>query len=331
MWFLKKFRLMKPEDDGGSGGGGDQGGVDQGSGDQGGDAKVGDQSQAKGGDQGGKPSNDGKQSNEGKQGHWPENWHDLAAKGDEKRLNALKRYASPEAMADALIAAQNRIRSGELKAALPKDAKPEEIAAWRAENGIPESPEKYEFKFADGTEPGKEDGAILDGFRKMAHTNNMHPDVAKSAVEWYYDEVKRVTDERIELDNKQRQDTEDALRAEWGDRYRQNKNVIEGFLTTFPESVRDAIKSARLPDGTGFFNHPDIMRGFVAAALEANPNATVVPGSGGDQMKGLDDEIANIEKTMRENRTAYNKDEKMQARYRELLGARQKVKERKAA
>ena len=59
-----------------------------------------------------------------------------------------------------------------------------------------------------------------------------------------------------------------------------------------------------------------------------NPAGVVVPGSHADPSKGVDDEISTIEKTMRTNRSEYNRDEKMQARYRELLGAREKLKPR---
>ena len=58
---------------------------------------------------------------------WGEDWRDKVAKGDAKKLSRLGRYASPEAVVDALIAAQNRISSGDLKPTLKKDATPEQI------------------------------------------------------------------------------------------------------------------------------------------------------------------------------------------------------------
>jgi hypothetical protein len=42
---------------------------------------------------------------------WPEDWREKAAKGDEKRLNQLKRYASPLAAFEALESAQKKISS----------------------------------------------------------------------------------------------------------------------------------------------------------------------------------------------------------------------------
>jgi len=48
-----------------------------------------------------------------------------------------------------------------------------------------------------------------------------------------------------------------------------------------------------------------------------------VPGAGANAGQAIADEIATIERTMRENRPAYNRDERMQARYRQLLEARE--------
>lgn len=263
-------------------------------------------------------------------GYWPDDWVTRVSKGDEKIAKQIGRYASPEAMAEALIAAQTKIRSGELKAALPKDAKPEEIAEWRKNNSIPESPDKYDLTFESGLVIGDDDKPMIGEFLKAAHEKNYSPDQVKSAVEWYYKEQERQAQERQDMDNEQRTQTLDALNQEWGGNFRRNINMVEGLLSMFPESVRDSIKSARLGDGTALFNSPDAIKGFVSLALELNPSGTIVPAGNGDQMKGVEEEIAGIEKVMRENRSTYNKDEKMQARYRELIGAREKIKSRAA-
>jgi len=59
-----------------------------------------------------------------------------------------------------------------------------------------------------------------------------------------------------------------------------------------------------------------------------NPTATLVP-SGSNAAATIESRIKEIETMMRENRTKYNKDEGMQAEYRELLTKRQKLEERK--
>lgn len=254
-------------------------------------------------------------------GAWTDDWVARMARGDDKRQARLSRYASPEAVADALIAAQNRIASGEMKSVLPKDAKPEEIAAWRKENGIPETPDKYDLNFQNGIVIGEKDKPIVDGFLKRAHESNMPPDQVKNTVQWYYEEQVRQSEARAAKDQSEKSEALDALNAEYGQSFRRNVNLVEGVLSQFPESVREKLKGARLPDGRGVFNDPDVFRGFVALALQANPAGTVVPAGGGDPAKGTLDEYQAIQKVRAENRAAYSKDDKMQVRERELIDA----------
>jgi hypothetical protein len=96
----------------------------------------------------------------------------------------------------------------------------------------------------------------------------------------------------------------------------------------FPEDVRGIFADARMPNGELVMNNPDVMRGMINMALDLNPARVVVPAGGGEPVDGINEEIASIEKTMRENNRAYVKDEKMQARYRELLDAREKMSKR---
>ena len=60
------------------------------------------------------------------------------------------------------------------------------------------------------------------------------------------------------------------------------------------------------------------------SALAINPVATVVTNSNGNVMNSIDDEIAAIEKVM--HTKEYFKDEKKQARYRQLIEARERSK-----
>jgi hypothetical protein len=261
-------------------------------------------------------------------GYWPDDWTKEIADGDETLIPRAARYTSPKEVFKALVATQNKIRSGEFKSALPKDAKPEEIAEWRKENGIPESHDKYDLKLDNGVVIGKEDDAIIGGFLKAAHAKNYTPDQVKSAVQWYYEEQERATEARQQKDEVEKAATTDALNIEWGSNYRRNINMIENLLAQFPDDVRDKLAGGRLADGTAIFNSPSVLKGFAQLALEVNPASTLVP-KGGDVVKTVDDEIAGIEKAMRTNRSEYNKDQKMQERYRELLVAREKIKERK--
>lgn len=263
--------------------------------------------------------------------HWRDDWRKLIAGEDEKELKQLGRYASPVDIWKKARALEARMSSGELKAVLPKDAKPEEIAQWRKDNGIPEAPDKYELKLADNVVIGDADKPAIDDFMKSAHAKNMTPDQVSEAVNWYYRNQASLAEQRAQRDEEERQSALDTLNQEWGGNFRQNVNMVGGLLSHFPESAREALKNARMPDGRGIFNDPDVLRGFAAIALEINPAATSVPSGQGDAAKGIDDRIAEIEKMMTTDRKAYNKDSKVQQEYRDLLTAREKIQQRRAA
>lgn len=313
---------------------------DAGGGDPGGDAGTGDNADAgQGGASGGDGSAVGGQGDadsgqdkgdEQAKGYWPDDWLNRVSKGDEKLSKRLGRYASPEAMADALVAAQNRISSGELKTALPENASEAELSQWRKENGIPESPDKYDLKFDSGLIIGEEDKPLVDSYLEAAHKDNTTPEQAKNTIEWFFKWQDKMGAEREAEDDTDTQLVQDELNVEWGASYRRNINMIQGLMDKIPEDSRKALMAARLPDGKAIFNDAGVLRGLAAIALEVDPAGTLVPGGGGDPMKGVDEEIASIETTMRENRGKYNKDEKMQARYRELIDAREKLKKRSA-
>lgn len=255
---------------------------------------------------------------------WPDNWREAYAGGDEKKLARLQRYASPTAALDAMIAAQNRISSGELRSALPKDATPEQVAAWRTENGIPESPDKYDLTFDNGLVVGENDKPIIDGFLKAAHDANYTPAQAKQAVKWYYDHMQEVQ-AKIANDTKQvEQQTEDALRAEWGNDYRGNLNAIGGLLDSFVPAGDEQLRTLVMNGAKQNANFAKMLAGI---ALQFNPAGTIIgAGPGGDLGKSIDDAIAEIEKVMQTDRPRYNKDEKMQEKYRQLVTARESRK-----
>ena len=264
------------------------------------------------------------------QADWPADWREKAAGGDQKKLERLSRYASPQALADALLAAQAKIRSGDLKAPAPKDGTPEELAAWRASVGIPESPDKYDITLDNGLAVDPDTKPMVDKYLAAAHASNQTPEQVKATLASFYEARKAAADARAEADQKAVESAQDALQAEWGTEYRRDVNLIKGFLDSAPDGLRDRLINGRLADGTPVGSDPTALKWLLSLALERNPTGVIVPGGGGDPMKGLEDEIKSIEKTMRENRSEYNRDISMQKRYHDLLDARLKSQARAA-
>lgn len=277
----------------------------------------------------GKPAAAATDTAKGEESWWKPEWRDQIAKGDKSVANILGRYATPADAINSAIEIRKKISAGEIKMPLPKDAKPEDIAKWRTDNGIPETPEKYELKLRDGLSIGKDDKPIIDGFLKAMHEKNTPPDVASTAVDWYYGEIERQTEARAVKDKAAASEAQEVLREEWGAEYRTNLNVVENLLSTMPKDVADDFKFGRLANGTPIMASPHAIRWLLNMNLQLNPHSKVVPSGSSNPASAIDDEIAAIEKTMRTDRKSYDKDEKMQGRLRELYGAREGLKARK--
>lgn len=269
-----------------------------------------------------------------------DNWRELAVgaladdatpeqKEEHDKLTKLvKRFNTLPDAVKALREAQRKISSGELKAPLAKNAKPEEVAAWRKENGIPEKPEDYKIELPNGAVLGDADKPIVDGFVKAMHEKNTPPDVVNAAVAWYVQSQEERLQAMAENDKAYRATMEDTLREEWGSDFRANKEGVETMVGQWPEEVRKALLSART--GEGFLiEHPGVMRALSDQARQLGfVGATVVP-KGGDLGASVDQEIAAIEKSMfNEDGTknsAYWKSDKAQVRYAQLLEARTRL------
>lgn len=280
------------------------------------------------------PKDGGNKGSEG--GFWPDDWRtrmvagitDPAAK--EKELKQLGRYASPEEVHKKARALEQRLSSGELKSVLPKDAKPEELKAWRAEAGIPETPDKYDLDLGGGLVVGEADKPLVERFLQAAHGTNQTPDQVKASLRAYYEVNEQITADRQAKDHQLQEESTETLRAEWGPEFRRNVNLVHGLLDkTCSQEVKDKFLTGRLSDGTPIGSSPEALKMLLGLALVDNPAGTVVPGSGGNMEGAIDEEIGKIEKVMRSDRRAYNRDEKMQKRYGELLVAREAIAKRK--
>lgn len=253
---------------------------------------------------------------------WGDQWRENFAGDDKAKLTELQRYATPKAVLEGLFAAKERIRSGELGKPLPENPNEQEIAAYREAHGIPAEPKGYLENLPEGLVIGEDDKPFFEKFAAKLHGINADPKVAHVAISFYNEIVEEQEAAVAEADLAAKQATEDALRVKWGPDFRANQNAIRGFLDTLPQGISETILSARDDQGRALFNVPEFAEWFAGLAREFNPVLAIVPGGGGAPGKSLDDEIAGIEKFMREKRADYNKDEKMQERYRQLLDAK---------
>lgn len=259
-------------------------------------------------------------------------WRDSIAGDDDKFKSQLQRFESPQDFGNSFREAQQKIRSGQLKPELPEDATEDQIKAYREANNIPLEVEGYLENLPDGLVVGDDDKDIMLDFLSAMHEVNAPKAVADKMVAWYNDFEQRQQDAIAELDAQQTQEATDFLRDSekgWGNDFRTNMNLVNSLLDShFGEEAKAQLLNGRFQDGRGFFNDPQVLMGLASISRAINDVAPLI-AQDPDKMQSLNDEIAEIEKVMSTNRSAYNKDEKMQARYRELLELR--LKSEKAA
>lgn len=263
-------------------------------------------------------------------GTWPEDWREKYVEqhgGDPKLLKRLQRYASPQAALDAMFAAQGKISSGQIGTPLKADATPEEKAEWREVNGIPENASDYKVTLPNGLVFAERDKPIVDAFLERAHENNYTPLQVNDALSFYADQQMKAEQQLMANDIGSQQACEDILREEFGPEYRRNLIAVDEMLSGVPGSVKDQILLARTEDGVALGNDPAVVRWLVGLARELNPIGTVVPGSGTNAVQALETEMNALRAEMGDHKSPYWKGpeaEKKQARYRELVAAKQK-------
>lgn len=261
-------------------------------------------------------------------GVFSEKWREDMAGTDEKDLQTLQRMAGPKDLWNAYKALRGKMSSGELKAPLPKDATPEQVAEFRKENGIPEKAEEYLKALPEGLVFGDKDKAVLDPFLKDMHDMNAPPAVVAKALEAYRGSLEQQQARMQEADVDFQINTEDTLRAEWGAKdYRINMNAIQGFLkANFPEAAQNALMNARDDKGRPLMSNPEFLRGLIAPARALNPVGTT-HGSGPDSLDTIESRITELKKVM--GTKAWYADDAKQAEYRQLVSSRDRIKSAK--
>jgi hypothetical protein len=116
---------------------------------------------------------------------WREDWRAALSQGDEKRAKQLERFSTPEAVAKALFDTRERLSRNRAAPEPPEEATELELAQWRKQAGIPETPDGYEIAFPKEIEPSENDKAELAGFLKFMHDKHVAPRAAQAAFEFY--------------------------------------------------------------------------------------------------------------------------------------------------
>lgn len=257
---------------------------------------------------------------------WPDNWRQRMAGEDANLLKQLERLSSPQDLYKSYRALQSKLSTGEYKkvTALPDNATPEQVAAYRKDNGIPEKWEDYDTSLPDGLVIGEEDKPIVDAVLQDLHAAHAPPPFVKAALSSYFKMQEQHQAAAVEADNNISAQTVESLRAEWGAEYARNKNAISAYLDTLGDFGEKLI-GARLADGTKLLGSVEGVKFIHNLAKEVNPAVTAFPGSA-DPMKSIEQELADLKVGTDE----YWRSPAKQARARELYALQEKFAAKKA-
>jgi hypothetical protein len=262
---------------------------------------------------------------------FPDDWREELAKDDkgevdDKKLKFLKRFNSLKDYSESYRNLQQKISAGEFKRPLGKDAKPEEVAEWRKENGIPEKHTDYLENLPDGVVFGEDDMPVLEPFLKDMHSKNVSPDAVQSALSAYKDAMVVQTKLIQERDVDIAAATTQKLMEEWGGDYRANINAVSGLVDAyFPADVQAALKNARLGDDTQtpLMSSPQVLRAFSHLGRLLNPQSASSGGKAVDGIDGIDTQLKEMKARM--GTKEWQKDTASQNRYQELVRLREKL------
>lgn len=251
---------------------------------------------------------------------WREDWREALAGGDEEFLKTINRYSSPENFAKGFKNQQKKISSGDLRRVMPDTDDEDALKAWRAEVGLPESPEGYldgiEVEIGDGERP------MVEEYLAKMHAAGADKKAVADGLNWYFEAQEKALEQQIEADKQARAEAEDILRSEWGPEYRGNINDIKKLIETYaPEGTLERFYGARLPDGRMFGDDPDVLKFLAEVARQMNPFGTVTPQPGKTESQTVKDRIAEIGALMADQHSAYWKGpqaESLQAELRRL-------------
>lgn len=254
-------------------------------------------------------------------------------------LGQLKRYASPLDVGQWLRTTQLKLSAGELKAVSkpPENATPEQMTAWRKEQGLPEAAGDYikNLKLADGVVPGEADKPLLEAVAAMAHKGNYSQEAVNDFVGLYYSLQDGLVAQRQEADDNFRMEAQQTLVQQMGADFKPNMQAMKTFWSEQPAGIADMILGARTPDGRVVGNIPEIASWVASLSRELNPAAAILPAGVPANAQSIAARITEIEGLMYKDSPTpgvygpgYTA--AVQQEYRELIDAQQKMQARAA-
>lgn len=159
------------------------------------------------------------------------------------------------------------------------DATDEELAEFYSKIGRPESPDKYEIKFAEGTPV---DDNLLGAFRGIAHKIGLTGQQAQQLGEWWAAQAQGVEASTGAEATKSLEEWDKQLTTDWGWQKDRNINLAARAYNMAIDGMDDATKTQlnELMDSTGLGNHPLLIKMFYQMALKSGEDKLITASSG---------------------------------------------------
>ena len=136
----------------------------------------------------------------------------------------------PNKLAKSYLSLESMMGQG--RVAIPKDD--EDANAWGLYDkafGIPEKAEDYKLTAPDGTE--------LSEFNELMRQNHIPPKVAQKLLDAHLADYQKADEARAQQAEIDRQNTEVALKKEWGLKFQENMQSAANFLKKISETKED--------------------------------------------------------------------------------------------
>jgi hypothetical protein len=192
-------------------------------------------------------------------------WRDTITDADGKK------FAESSADLNHFVGRALDMRKQLAKAIVPpgKDAKPEEVAAYRKAIGVPDAPEGYTFTTPAGREVTDADKAFQGTMAKLFHGANVSAEQAKMLNEGWNQLVDATLAAEIEADKAFAASSETTLRGKWqGPEYDRNRAIASRAAEKALGDNFEAAKQIQTKDGRFVLDHPILVEAFANIGRE---------------------------------------------------------------
>lgn len=153
-----------------------------------------------------------------------------------------------------------------------ENATPEEREAFYAKLGRPESPDKYDIKFAEGTPI---DEKLVGSFRTEAHKLGLTQAQAQAIAEWYGGQAGGIMEAQGAQREAQVAEWQKQLQTEWGWKAEGNQKIAARTLASIVDGNQEH-PIVKLLDETGLGNHPAMIRFFYDLGLQRGEDKLIM-------------------------------------------------------